>query len=209
LTLVVRRGGRLAEIATSLRATYGVRVRTPVADLALPHDLERVAQYLESDDEITLLVNNAGVSTFGQVSTTDLEAFDAMTDVNVVALVRMGRVALAAFIHRDCQTLTKIGSTLGFNTLPIGGAAYSGTKGYAQPGHSSDHDIISIATRRDSTGLQHGSGCVHGVSQWARRRSHGPLYAFPAHENRQRDDRSVRISREQSHGPFRQTATRR
>jgi short-subunit dehydrogenase len=84
---------------------------------------------VEQDDGITMLVNNAGVSTFGQVATTPMAALETMTGVNVAALVRLSRAAVAAFVQRNRGTLINIGSVLGFHSLPIS-AAYSGTKGY-------------------------------------------------------------------------------
>lgn len=129
LLLVARRADRLDALAKTLRAEHGVRVTTLPADLGDTADLERVARHLEQDADITLLVNNAGVSTFGQVATTELGALESMTDVNIAALVRLSRAALAAFRQRDRGTLVNIGSVLGFHTLPFS-AAYSGTKGY-------------------------------------------------------------------------------
>jgi short-subunit dehydrogenase len=129
LVLVARRADRLDELAASLRAAHGVHVTTLPADLAHAADLERVAQLVERDDKLTLLVNNAGVSTFAPVAATALAALDVMTDVNVTALARLSRAAVAAFKQRNRGTLVNIGSVLGFHTLPFS-AAYSGTKGY-------------------------------------------------------------------------------
>jgi len=129
LVLVARRADRLEALAASLRTAHGVHVTTLVADLSKPLDVERVAHVLEQDDNITLLLNNAGLSTFGPVATTDTAALAAMTDVNVTALVRLSRAALAAFKQRNRGTLINIGSVLGFHAMP-GAAAYSGTKGY-------------------------------------------------------------------------------
>ena len=71
-----------------------------------------------------------GVSTFGAGRRgTEVAALDAMTDVNVTALVRLSRAAVAAFKQRNRGTLVNIGSVLGFHALPHSGA-YSGTKGY-------------------------------------------------------------------------------
>lgn len=129
LILVARRGDLLEELAHALRAAHRVGVTTLAADLGNAVDLERVAQRVEQDDGISMLVNNAGVSTFGQVATTPTAALEAMTAVNVAALVRLSRAAVAAFVRRNRGTLVNIGSVLGFHSLPIS-AAYSGTKGY-------------------------------------------------------------------------------
>jgi short-subunit dehydrogenase len=129
LLLVARRGDRLEQLAASLRAGHGVAVETLVADLATRADLDRVVHRLEHDDAIALLVNNAGVSTMGQVTTTAEADIAAMTDVNVTGLVRLSRAAIAAFKQRNRGTLINIGSVLGFHSLPFS-AVYSATKGY-------------------------------------------------------------------------------
>ncbi len=129
LILVARRPDRLEKLAASLRAAHAVRVTTHPADLAQPRDLEGVAEILEHDEAITILINNAGVATLAPVAKTGIDALDAMTDVNISALVRLSQAAVTAFKKRNRGTLVNIGSVLGFHTLPFS-AAYSGTKGY-------------------------------------------------------------------------------
>ena len=129
LLLVARRAERLEALAQTLRRDHGVNVEVLAADLGDAGELERVAQRLERDDNITLLVNNAGVATFGAVGTTDVAALATMTNVNVGAVVRLARAVLPGFRQRDRGTLINIGSVLGFHALAYTGA-YSGTKGY-------------------------------------------------------------------------------
>jgi short-subunit dehydrogenase len=129
LLLVARRGDRLAALAQTLRERHGVGVTTLVADLSQAADVERVAAALESDERITLLVNNAGIAAFASMAEADPARLATMTDVNVSALVRLSRAAIGVFVGRDRGTLVNIGSILGLHALP-GGAGYSGTKGY-------------------------------------------------------------------------------
>ena len=129
LKLVARRGDLLDAVARGLRDRYGVRVDTVVADLAATSDLERVAELLAADPTVSLLVNNAGTSTMRPVHDTGASALDAMTDVNVTALVRLTLAVLPGMRDRDLGTIVNIGSVLGFAAIP-GSSAYSGTKGY-------------------------------------------------------------------------------
>src|SRR5476649_2864565 len=124
LILVARRGDKLESIAAELRAAYGVKVSAMVADLGAPADLERVAAAIAADDSITLLVNNAGTSTFAPVAKTSKAQLDGMNDVNGYAL-------LPGFVARDRGTLINIGSVLGSFVIP-GSSIYSGTKAYVQ-----------------------------------------------------------------------------
>ena len=129
LLLVARRGDLLEEVATALRAKYGVNVQTLSADLAAADDLERVAKAVATDPAIALVVNNAGLSTLAPVAQTTTAQLQSMLDVNIHALARLSHAALTAFKARNRGTLVNIGSVLGFHTLPIS-SIYSGTKAF-------------------------------------------------------------------------------
>ena len=129
LLLVARRGDRLTAVAEDLCARHGVAVETLVADLSVAADLDRVAAVLAGDEDITLLVNNAGTSALGPMAAATREALDAMNEVNVTALARLTLAVLPRFKARDQGTIVNIGSILGFHFLPIS-SIYSATKGY-------------------------------------------------------------------------------
>ena len=129
LILVARRGERLAALREELTAKHGVGIRNIVADLSKPEDLESVAQQLEGDASITLLVNNAGTSVMGAFVEAKPSTIADMLHVNVLALTRLTLAVLPGFKQRDGGTLVNIGSVLGYSGYP-GTSAYSGTKGY-------------------------------------------------------------------------------
>lgn len=129
LTLVARRADRLTTLATQLQQQYGITVKTLAADLGTTEGQARIEAEINEDGALTLLVNNAGVSTLSHVTDISAENHAAMINVNVVALSRLSIAALRAFKARNHGTLINIGSVLGFHTLPVS-AIYSGTKGY-------------------------------------------------------------------------------
>jgi short-subunit dehydrogenase len=129
LILVARRAERLSELAEQLKAKHGVTVTNIVADLSKSEDLERVAQTLESDSSITLLVNNAGTSVMGLFVEAKPRRIADMLHVNVLALTRLALAVLPGFRQRDRGTLINIGSVLGYYGYP-GTSSYSGTKAY-------------------------------------------------------------------------------
>ena len=129
LILVARRVERLGTLATSLAEKYGVAVRAIAADLSAPADLQRVAEELSSNPAITMLVNNAGVSTLAPVAASSKQDIAAMDAVNVLALTTLTYAALPAFLQRDRGAIVNIGSVLSFHVLPTS-TVYSGTKGY-------------------------------------------------------------------------------
>ena len=73
LLLVARREDRLAELSSELEHRYSVRAEVFVADLGSPQGLGRLAKRLIDDESITFLVNNAGTSTLGSVSSRRLQ----------------------------------------------------------------------------------------------------------------------------------------
>ncbi len=129
LILVARRADRLSALAEQLKAKHGVAVANIVADLSKAEDLERVAQRLEGDSSLTLLVNNAGASVMGAFAEAKAGVIADMLHVNVLALTRLALAVLPGFKQRDHGTLINIGSVLGFYGYP-GTSAYSGTKAY-------------------------------------------------------------------------------
>ena len=129
LILVARRAERLSELQKQLTAKHGIKVATIVADLAKLEDLDRVAQAVEGDSSITLLVNNAGASVMGPFVEAKQPVIDDMIRVNVLALTRLALAVLPGFKDRNHGTLINIGSILGYFGYP-GTSAYSGTKAY-------------------------------------------------------------------------------
>jgi short-subunit dehydrogenase len=129
LKLVARRGARLAALAQQLNKEYGVSVESLVADLGNPSDLERVANSIEEDQRITMLINNAGTVSIAPLSQTSIEDSVAMIDVNITAVVRLTQAVVGRFKKENKGTIVNIGSVLGFRSLP-NFAVYSGTKGF-------------------------------------------------------------------------------
>jgi short-subunit dehydrogenase len=129
LTLIARRELLLTEYAHVLESKYSVVVKTLAADLTQDKDIARIESALVRDESISLLVNNAGTATLAPSMAIEANARQAMTDLNVTALVRLSLAALTGFKARNRGTLINVGSTLGFHSLPVS-TLYSGTKGY-------------------------------------------------------------------------------
>ncbi|MET3900333.1 short-subunit dehydrogenase [Devosia sp. UYZn731] len=129
LILVARRADRLEQLANDLAGTYGVAVRTVIADLSTEAGVAEVGDILKADVSVDILVNNAGVSPLGSSTTLPQEVIDTMIAVNITALTHLSRAALPGFIARNRGTIVNIGSVMAFNAFPIT-SAYSGSKAY-------------------------------------------------------------------------------
>ena len=130
LLLVARRAERLDAIAREL-TQFGGQVKTHVADLADAVQLETVAKAIAAEDQITLLVNNAGTNFVGTLDSMTVDQMNTLIKVNVVALTRLAMAVLPGFKSRNHGALVNIGSVLGFEGTPYT-PIYGATKAYVQ-----------------------------------------------------------------------------
>lgn len=129
LILVARNNQRLEQLATQLRASSGRDVQVLTADLNHPGDLARVTQALQSDNRISLLVNNAGIGATAPLLESDADKMDAMIQLNVVALTRLAQAAAENFVKQGRGTLINIASVVALAPKLLNGV-YGGTKAF-------------------------------------------------------------------------------
>ncbi len=129
LVLVARDAARLTALADRLARETGVRTEVLQADLTDPVERARVEQRLQSDDSITLLLNNAGMAVSGTFLESDIDAVERMIALNVVAPTRLAAAVAKGFAARKAGTLINIASVLALVPEMFSGT-YSGTKAY-------------------------------------------------------------------------------
>lgn len=129
LTLVARDESKLVQISERLRAETRRHVDVLRADLTQRDDLRRVEEVLQSDPRITLLVNNAGTAVAKPVADSDPEQLEKMITLNVLALTRLSRAVVPAFVRRGSGALINIASIVALSPGLVGGA-YSATKSF-------------------------------------------------------------------------------
>lgn len=129
VTLVARSADRLHALAAELSAT-GIRAEALPTDLtdaaaraALP---DRVAQL---GLEVSILVNNAGLSTLGPVHRSDPDAERGMYELNVMALTDLCARFLPGMVERHRGAVLNVASTAAFQPLP-GQAGYGASKAF-------------------------------------------------------------------------------
>ena len=129
VTLVARRAERLAELAAELSHT-GVRAEVLATDLS---DRDERAALLGRVAGLGLqphvLVNNAGLSTFGTVANSDPEAEMEMIEVDVVAVADLCSRFLPGMVQRGRGAVLNVASTAAFQPLP-GQAGYGASKAF-------------------------------------------------------------------------------
>ena len=99
LVLIARREERLEALAAQLRTDHGVRVQTLVLDLLAENALEQL-QALASEQEIGLLVNNAGFSYSGHFLDAEPAAYQRMTRLNCELPTLLAQVFLRPMVER-------------------------------------------------------------------------------------------------------------
>jgi short-subunit dehydrogenase len=129
LILVARNQARLDQVADRIAGATGRLVKRVAADLNDKADLKRIETILAGDRSITMLVNNAGVGALEPLLTSDIEAMQAMIDLNVTALTRLTYAAAPAFVARGGGTIINIGSVVAIAPEVLNGV-YGASKAF-------------------------------------------------------------------------------
>ena len=147
LILVARNQQRLSAVADKLRAETGRQVAVLPADLNEKAGLAKVEALLRNDADITMLVNNAGIGSVASILQADVDAMEAMIDLNVTALTRLTYAAAPAFAARGAGTIVNISSVVGIAVEALNGV-YSASKSYVLSfGHSLQKDLAEKGVR--------------------------------------------------------------
>ena len=119
--LIARRGDRLKD----LNLANAVLATVDVTDTEAMRTAIRAAE--EQHGPVDLLVNNAGLMPLGRVVDQDPGEWQAMLDVNVMALLEATQMVLPAMVERKHGTIMNIGSVAGRNIYG-NHTVYCGTK---------------------------------------------------------------------------------
>ncbi len=126
--LVARRRDRLEALAAELGEKHGVRNEVLTADLASSEGRAAVEERLRQDD-IELLVNNAGFGTVGEYHLLPAEREVEEIELNVVALAALTHVALATMAPKGRGGIINVASMAAFQPVPYN-ATYAATKAF-------------------------------------------------------------------------------
>ncbi len=113
LILVARRKNRLEEI----KKNVNVNVQIIEMDLSVVDNCYKLYDQLKNED-INILVNNAGFGLFGLFNETDLDTELKMINVNIIALHILTKLFLKDFIKRDYGHILNVTSSAGFMAGP-------------------------------------------------------------------------------------------
>jgi len=125
LSLVARSTDRLRALAAEIEQTRPVRVEVLPADLADRSAVAAVAEHVRG--RAHLLVNNAGLGTYGPFVDTDRDYEQIL--VNNAALVALTRALLPDMLDRHAGGVLNVASTIAFQPGPYQ-AVYAATKAF-------------------------------------------------------------------------------
>jgi len=126
LILSARRVDRLRALATELSA---VPVEIFPADLTQPADVQRLAERIAAEPDLTLLINNAGFGKQGRFWESDPQGQFDMAQVHMMAVVQLTRAALPNMTARGRGAMINVSSVAAF--LARGsGAMYHASKAF-------------------------------------------------------------------------------
>jgi short-subunit dehydrogenase len=124
---VARRAKRLSALADEVDRRGG-RLEPFVADLSTVEGVQALIS-MAGEREVELLVNNAGVATYGPFASTPLERARELVRLNVEGLVALTRGVLPAMVERRRGGVINIASQMAFQAMPYF-AVYAASKAF-------------------------------------------------------------------------------
>jgi len=129
LLLIARRADRLEQLAGELLSQYGSHCECLKADLTEERDLGIVAERLEAEARLELLVNNAGFGTEGRFWEAGFASQEGMHKLHVMATIRLTHAALRNMVARDRGAIVNVASVAAF-VRSARSASYCATKSW-------------------------------------------------------------------------------
>ena len=130
LVLVARSGDRLNALASELRAGHGLRAEVVVADLGDAGAPARVKAETDARGlAVDLLVNNAGLGSYGYFDEQNAAREQEIVAVNVAAVVALTRLYLPEMVARGDGAVLNVASTAAFQPVPFM-TTYAATKAF-------------------------------------------------------------------------------
>ena len=130
LVLVARSEDALAQLAEGLAEQYGVTVTVFARDLTEREVISDMLLELDRDDiRIDILINNAGIGSYGLFAKESSEREEEMIALNIGALTLLTRTFLPRMIERGEGHIVEVASVAGCCPGPMM-AVYSATKAY-------------------------------------------------------------------------------
>jgi len=128
LGLIARTSSDLESLSSELKEKYGVNVFVQAADVSVRTEIEAAVQALhEQLGAIDILINNAGIASFGKLVDMDPEEWERIIRVNLMGAYYTTRAALPFMIEQNSGNILNVASTAGERGFATG-SAYCASK---------------------------------------------------------------------------------
>lgn len=125
--LLARTESALKDVASEIEG-LGVKVAHATADVSSKEQVEEAVAFLTNNlGTADILINNAGIASFGTVMEMDPEEWKRMIDVNLMGTYYVTRAVLPQLIEKNGGDIINISSTSGLNGAATS-SAYSASK---------------------------------------------------------------------------------
>ncbi|MFM2063898.1 MAG: hypothetical protein RLZZ507_3569 [Cyanobacteriota bacterium] len=120
----------LAIISEEFRQKFGVDVKILVKDLSVSTSPDEIFTELQQEGiKIDVLVNNAGIGTYGVFSETDLTQELKLLQINIVSLTHLTKLFVKDMISQGSGKILNVASVAAFQPGPLM-AVYFASKAY-------------------------------------------------------------------------------
>jgi uncharacterized protein len=127
LIITGRRKDKLGLLAEELQNLYGISVQHILAELSDEKDVGKIISVVEKNENMMVLVNNAGYGSGQKFCSVDIETNLQMLQVHVIASLKLIHAVLPHMISRREGIIINISSLGAFTPAP-GSSMYSATK---------------------------------------------------------------------------------
>ena len=129
LILVSRNKIKLQSVKNELEK-YNIDIKILALDLLKSEDIKNIFNYIEINKlNVNILVNNAGIGTFGDFNDIEWEKEEALIDINIKALTQLTKYFLPKIVECKNGGILNVASTAAFCSGPRM-AAYYASKAY-------------------------------------------------------------------------------
>ena len=130
LVLTARRRQRLTQLRKKLRTSRDIKIEVVASDLNQPDAPEKIFAFTEERGIVVdLLVNNAGVGSYGEFRASDRERELGIVQVNCSAMVHLTHLYLPGMVERGAGDILIVASTGAYQGVPYM-ATYAASKAF-------------------------------------------------------------------------------
>nr|WP_216671495.1 3-ketoacyl-ACP reductase [Saccharibacillus qingshengii] len=156
LGLIARTASDLETLRTELSDKYGVNVFVHAADVSIRTEIENAVQALhERLGAIDILINNAGIGSFGKLVEMDPDEWERIIRVNLMGAYYTTRAALPFMIEQNSGNILNVASTAGERGFATGSAYCASKAGLIAMGEAVMQEVrksnIRVVTLNPST----------------------------------------------------------